>query len=681
MPSATLKQSTLSVRSKDAIESIGTALLRQHTEPAAIDADRFVFELRVMLQRIFLLEAVGRLDSLLISDDAWEALLDLDLETDLFHGEQLGSDRIWSADWVGLVRREFGSCGGNWFAEVVSMIRIDSDQMGGVDESLMGWGVEIEGDQLRLIAREGSDRKTNGVFYTPVSVVNYVLDRALDPALEHCQSVDDVLSLRVCDPACGCGYFLVEAAKRIAGACEVRGGSVNRARVIRDCVSGCDINPLTAEICRWLLWQVAEDYTLSVEDLRSCVVCCDALEQVTQFDSEFDVVVGNPPFLNQLGSDTARSRSRVAKLRERGLIGGATYTDEACAFFVLGLQLASDGGRVCMVQPQSVIATRGGGWMRERSVALGSLDSLWVSNAHVFGDASVYTCAPCVRVGREQGSVDRFSGAAFKQHDAMRIHGNELASMGTWSPVASVTMGIPEIVFQSVGVVGDIARATADFRDEYYGLEGNIIEDGDDSSGIMLLTTGLVDLGRTYWGKKSTRILKQRWESPRVNPHKLRDDARLSKWVQSRGVEKVLVATQTRVIEAFVDERGGYAAVTPMISVMAEGEIDIWKLGAAIGSPVCTMHAMRHFGGAAMHADALKMSAKQVMELPLPTVQLSWDEGASSFERLHACETDSDYSKLVMQFGEVMCNAYQLVESDRKTLMQWWVRRLGINDS
>jgi hypothetical protein len=182
-----------------------------------------------------------------------------------------------------------------------------------------------------------------------------------------------------------------------------------------------------------------------------------------------------------------------------------------------------------------------------------------------------------------------------------------------------------------------------------------------------------------------------------VDYGKLRGDARLARWVESRGVEKVVVATQTKVVEAFVDPRGEYAAVTPMISVMLmqtqdmeeskttppchPGSVDVWKLGAAIGSPVCSMHAMRMFGGAAMHADALKMSATQVMELPMPSDESSWDAGASLFEMLHACETGSDYDKLVMQFGEVMCGAYRVVESDRKTLMQWWIGRLGINGS
>jgi N-6 DNA Methylase len=677
MPAAISQHPSLSERAKAAIETMGSALLRQHSDPAAIDPIRFTFELRVVLQRMFTLEAVGQLDAVLDSADAWAKVLEMDLENEMFHVEQLGSDRIWSAEWVGLVRREFGLCGGSWFEDLVDAVRGDSAQMGAVDESLMGWHATIEGEGLRLVAEDGSDRKTGGVFYTPASLVGYVLDQALNPAIEACgDDVDRLLELRVCDPACGCGYFLIEAAKRIVDQVIKLGGVDMCGEVIRSCIYGGDVNPMTAEICRWSLWLAADDEDVTIEDLRSRVVCADSLVDGVLEDS-FDVVVGNPPFLNQLGSGTARSTDRVQRLREQGLVGAATYTDEASAFFVLGLQMAKVGGRVCMVQPQSVIATRGGAHARERAMEMGWLESLWVSNEHVFGDASVYTCGPCVVVGGVGDRVERYSSGEFVEHAAISITADEMRSLETWSSIAAVTMGVPEVAFESAGVVGDVARATADFRDEYYGLTGCIVDDAEGRGGIKLLTTGLVDLARCWWGEKTTRILKQRWESPRVDEGNLRGDARLQRWVELRGVEKVVVATQTKVIEAFVDPRGEYAAVTPMISVMTDGSFDVWKLGAAIGSPVCSMFAMRQFGGAAMHADALKMSARQVMELPIPIDERAWDEGTAMFEQLHDAKSDEAYGDELRCFGAKMCDAYQVGGRDQDVLMGWWLGRLG----
>jgi len=472
-------------------------------------------------------------------------------------------------------------------------------------------------------------------------------------------------------------------------------------------VLGGDVNPMTAEVCRWLLWLEVSDASISIDELRRNVVCGDGLIDEDMFVDRglggaggFDVVVGNPPFLNQLGSGTARSPDRVRRLRKRGLVGGAAYTDEASAFFVMGLGMAKDGGRVCMVQPQSVVATRGGAWARAKAAEMGSLESLWVSNEHVFGDASVYTCAPCVVIGGGDSGlcIERYSGGGFDEHEPLEISSDDFGGLATWSSIAAVTMGVPEVGIESTGVVGGIADATADFRDEYYGLVGKLVEDSECSDrerSPAVLTTGLVDLGVCNWGKKATRIHKEKWESPRVDASGIVGDARLSKWVTARRVKKVVVATQTKVVEAFVDAVGEYVVMTPMISVMVKNEdttapppnmtassgtldgVDVWMVGAAIGSPVCSAFAMRHFGGAAMHADALKMSARQVMELPLPADGAAWTAGAMVFERMHsAC--GEEYDRAITEFGVVMCGAYCVEGDALERLMGWWLGRLGI---
>ena len=707
---------SLAQRAKSAIEHMGSALLAESgTDPIRIDLDRLTFELRVVVQRVLILDRVGMLDEVISGerDCGWSAVLDFDLESELFHVEQdrpICADRVWSADWVGLVRREFLACGGKWFGELVELVRGESADFGAVDESLMSWTSRVVHSRLELVGEEGSARKLGGVFYTPASVVDFVLDRALSPAIEACgDDVDRLLKLRVCDPACGCGYFLIAAARRIQDRLVELGQSDRFGEVIARCVWGGDIQPMTAELCRWALWIEAGDRGVSLEMLRTNVVAGDSLAGEVFGAGSFDVVVGNPPFLNQLGSGTARSAERVDALRERGLLGKATYTDEASVFFVLGLQLSRDGGRVCMVQPQSVMATRGGAWMRERVAAVGLLESVWVSNAHVFGDASVYTCSPCVRVGEREADsmrIGRWSGESFDEHREMVISADEFGGLETWSSVAAVTMGVPEIEINSSGVVGDVAHATADFRDEYYGLDGKLVEDldcGDWDGSVKVVTTGLIDLGVCHWGKKSTRILKRRWDGPRVDAGAVLEDERLAKWVGARRVEKVLVATQTRVVEAYVDVGADMVAVTPMITVVSRG-VDVWRVGAAIGSPVCTMFALRAFGGAAMHADALKMSARQVMGLPLPSDEGAWSAGAEAFERVHSVgaalcgsktpsaredagtspgspgeESVLEYSRAWVLFGEVMCAAYGVGGDDRKSLLGWWLERLGIS--
>lgn len=119
----------------------------------------------------------------------------------------------------------------------------------------------------------GNDRKTTGAYYTPTSLIDCLLDSALDPLLDEADRAADpeeaLLALTVCDPACGSGHFLVAAAKRIAArlaTARARGNAdviseptiIDEQRAMHDvvdrCIYGVDLNPMAAELARVSLW-------------------------------------------------------------------------------------------------------------------------------------------------------------------------------------------------------------------------------------------------------------------------------------------------------------------------------------------------------------------------------------------------------------------------------------------
>ena len=119
--------------------------------------------------------------------------------------------------------------------------------------------------------QKGNARKLTGSYYTPTCLVEQVLKTALDPLLDECcknpvYAQQKLLSLRVIDPACGSGHFLLGAARRIAERlADARtqgqmGGATpdvfQRAMhdVIRHCIYGVDINPMAIELVRMNLW-------------------------------------------------------------------------------------------------------------------------------------------------------------------------------------------------------------------------------------------------------------------------------------------------------------------------------------------------------------------------------------------------------------------------------------------
>lgn len=153
---------------------------------------------------------------------------------------------------------------------------LGAEELGSVYESLLELHpqIQIEAGTLDLGTVEGHERKTSGSYYTPDSLVQCLLDSALEPVVQAAMkgksgtdAESALMSLKVCDPAVGSGHFLVGAAHRLAKhLSSVRALAQGESEpspllyqgalrdVIGRCLYGVDINPMSAELCRVSLW-------------------------------------------------------------------------------------------------------------------------------------------------------------------------------------------------------------------------------------------------------------------------------------------------------------------------------------------------------------------------------------------------------------------------------------------
>ena len=116
----------------------------------------------------------------------------------------------------------------------------------------------------------GSERKLTGSYYTPSSLVNELIKSALEPVLAETiighpdNPRKAILDLKVLDPACGSGHFLLAAARRMAAEIariEADADTFDEAtrqhalrEVVQHCIHGVDRNPLAVELCKTALW-------------------------------------------------------------------------------------------------------------------------------------------------------------------------------------------------------------------------------------------------------------------------------------------------------------------------------------------------------------------------------------------------------------------------------------------
>jgi hypothetical protein len=192
------------------------------------------------------------------------------------------------------------------------------EELGSVYESLLELhpDVNVEAASFSLWVAAGHERKTTGSYYTPTSLVDCLLDSALDPVLDEAAKAPDaeqaILHLKVCDPACGSGHFLIAAAHRIArrlaairtGDPEASPDSVRHALrdVIGHCLYGVDVNEMAVELCKVNLWLEALEPGRPLSFLDQRIQCGNSLLGTTPAllrdgipDEAFDPIEGDDP--------------------------------------------------------------------------------------------------------------------------------------------------------------------------------------------------------------------------------------------------------------------------------------------------------------------------------------------------------------------------------------------------
>ena len=372
-------------------------------------------------------------------------------------------------------------------------------------------------------------------------------------------------------------------------------------------------------------------------------------------------MLANPPFLGQLKSVTVRRREDVVGLVERFGPPAAGYVDDAGLFLLAALDLVAPHGVIGFVLPASFAATRDGAAARRAVGAATELVRLWApADADRDFDAGVRVvlavakrCAP--------GAHDATDDAPDARARAWRC--------GAWGS-ARADLAVPPGPRRTAGVLGDVAAVTADFRDEYYAVVGATRDGGDE--GAPLVTCGLLDPALVRWGRRPARIGRRTWQEPRA----VGLTGRAGAWASGRLVPKVLVATQTRVIEAAADETGRWLPVVPVITAVPT-DVDLWSLLAVLLAPSVSAHARTIHAGAALSADAIKLSARQVAALPLPADTVAWAAGATAARVATAAGEAGDadaWRRALATLGDAMDDAYGAADASART---WWWERVA----
>lgn len=179
--------------------------------------------------------------------------------------------------------------------ERVNWRDMETEELGSVYESLLELTPNLAGHSgFEFIKVAGHERKTTASYYTPDALVQALLDETLDPLVaertkgkEGKAAIDALLDLKIIDPACGSGHFLLAAARRLAVKCAQfdRPGAAPSTKdyrhwlreVARRSLYGVDKNPMAIELAKVALWIETVEPGKPLSFLDAHLRCGDSL--------------------------------------------------------------------------------------------------------------------------------------------------------------------------------------------------------------------------------------------------------------------------------------------------------------------------------------------------------------------------------------------------------------------
>ena len=204
---------------------------------------------------------------------------------------------------------------------------IDADVLGSIYEQYLGYLLKIT--KVRASGEESlAKRKEQGIYYTPRYVVDYIVKNTVGKKLNECKTWKEVEKIKIVDPACGSGSFLIRTFDEINNWYEKKGLSEQaylsedttykdfetvKDRILKNNLFGVDLDEKAVEIAQLNLLIKTADKRHKLPQLKNNIKIGNSLVDKGLFEKKlfvwenefksifesggFDVLIGNPPYV------------------------------------------------------------------------------------------------------------------------------------------------------------------------------------------------------------------------------------------------------------------------------------------------------------------------------------------------------------------------------------------------
>lgn len=456
-----------------------------------------------------------------------------------------------------------------------------ADVLGNVYENYLGY-ILSKAQKGTAITKDSKKRKEQGIYYTPSFIVDYIVENTLKPVLDKCRSVADLKKIKVLDPACGSGSFLIKALDVINDKYKEfgsKGDEYTKLTILMDNLYGVDLDEQAVEIARLNLLINALDKKMPLPSLSHNIKNGNSLISGTKeelnkyFGKEFrdkkpfnwveefpevfkqggfDVIVGNPPYVD------SESMTKTSP-EEREYINNKYETakgnwDIFIPFWELAFKLLNKGGVASYITPNKWVSIRYG-----KSLRAYLQDYVFkvcnCKNVKVFAAGNTPIILFVKKTIVEDHSVELCSfNKSFIAEDNGRIN-KDLITSEDWGILLSKNIQLVLKLLASRMKVRDYFTSENPFIVSEAYLLKNILSEYQSNINmkdfLKFVNTGTVDKYTSLWDVSTTVYLKDKYQKPVVNKEKFKN-LFPRRYIQMT-VDKIIISGM-RNFESFLDD-------------------------------------------------------------------------------------------------------------------------------
>ncbi len=299
---------------------------------------------------------------------------------------------------------------------------IPADIFGSIYEQYLGQiQQEHESDKKK------SKRKSQGIYYTPRYIVDYIVQNTLGEVLKT-KTPDEIKNLKILDPACGSGSFLITAyskliehwqkekfnkhhfkegkladlEKEFKKRANFELSSQNKQRILLDNIYGVDLDDEAVELAKLNLLSKTVGRRAKLPNIDHNIAVGNSLIDDSKISDKafdwqksfpevfkkggFDVIIGNPPYVrvDSLNKNDKEYWKTVFKTPK------GKY-DLYYLFVEKSIELLNNGGKLGFIIPNKFSVASSAKKLRELIVhSSTTCEFISVSKLKIFGDASNY---------------------------------------------------------------------------------------------------------------------------------------------------------------------------------------------------------------------------------------------------------------------------------------------------